>query len=66
MGKVRLDNERKDRHNKDLEVEREHRGLVKHKEVAKVGDGVVVRRMTHQCCMQRVKNPYAADLVEGG
>ena len=51
MGKVRLDNERKDRHNKDLEVEREHRGLVKHKEVAKVGDGVVVRRMTHQCCM---------------
>ena len=51
MSKERLNDEREDRHEEYLEVEREHRRFVKDEKVAKVGDGVVVRRMAHQRSM---------------
>src|ERR1700733_14961023 len=63
MGKERLDDECKDRHDKDLEVEGEDWGFVEHEVVAKVGDSVVVRRVAHQRRVERVENPYYADLV---
>jgi len=63
MGKERLDDECKDRHDKDLEVEGEDWRFVEHEVVAKVGDSVVVRRVTHQRRVERVEDPYYADLV---
>ena len=63
VGKERLDNEREDRYNEDLEVEREDWRFIKHLKVAEVGNSVVVRRMTHQRRVKRVENPYSTDLM---